>query len=119
MIELLNTQVPFWLAMLIITVIWLILNRQNRLSKGVDTLVEPVISNISAKTCHSGHLNPVYHGYKGGYHAVNKCTECQIIGLYEDMHTIEPCSNCGGKVVRNGTAKWGNVQGVYQWIGKK
>jgi hypothetical protein len=63
-----------------------------------------------------GHMKPVYYGYTGGFSATNQCSNCGIIGLYEDMHTIKPCRDCGGKVKSYGAAKWMMVDGWLQWV---
>jgi len=37
---------------------------------------------------------------------VNKCCDCSTVGMYEDMHPVNPCFNCGGKVKKYGAGKW-------------
>ena len=65
-----------------------------------------------------GHLKPEYYGYTiGSYANVNNCSNCKVIGLYEDLHEVNPCPICGGKVVRNKAHKWGvGDDGLWQWI---
>lgn len=68
----------------------------------------------------SGHLKPGYYGYIPETFAnVNKCSNCKVIGLYEDIHTVNPCPICGGAVKRNGAAKWTQLDGQYQWVSAK
>jgi predicted RNA-binding Zn-ribbon protein involved in translation (DUF1610 family) len=67
-------------------------------------------------------LKPRYHGYvKGTFANVNKCSNenCGLIGLYEDLHTANPCPECGAKVIRNGSAKWAQspeFDNSFMWI---
>lgn len=51
-------------------------------------------------------MPPQYYAYKEGFANLNKCTDCGIIGLYEDMHEVEPCIKCGGKVKNTKPGKW-------------
>jgi hypothetical protein len=72
--------------------------------------------NVSAPIRHKDHLKPRYYGYGGNYANVNKCSKCDLHGLYEDLHETDPCPRCGGKVVRTESAKYGKHGGVYMWI---
>ena len=65
------------------------------------------------------HMKPIYSGYKGGWANVNLCIECNTIGLYEDMHEVNPCHRCAGKVVRYGAGKWVEIEGEWCWMIKK
>ncbi len=51
-------------------------------------------------------MKPKYHGYNGEFAKINQCTDCGSVGLYEDMHTVNPCPNCGGKVNPHGVGRW-------------
>ena len=53
-------------------------------------------------------MPPHYHGYQSGtFDNVNYCEDCDMHALYEDMHTVDPCPNCGGAVVSNEkVGKW-------------
>jgi len=59
---------------------------------------------------HEGiNLAPQYykpHYCNNNFVQVNKCKFCGMIGLYEDMHPVNPCTNCGGKVTEYGGGKW-------------
>lgn len=61
------------------------------------------------------HMSPKYYGYNGGYCRVNQCNSCNIIGMSEDMHIVNPCKNCGGKVIVLGAAIWEEKNGEKQW----
>lgn len=37
------------------------------------------------------------YGYKC-WCSISECSDCGVRAKYEDMHTISPCPNCGGKV---------------------
>tara|TARA_R110000744_G_scaffold20470_4_gene53759 strand:- start:692 stop:1081 length:390 start_codon:yes stop_codon:yes gene_type:complete len=52
------------------------------------------------------HLKPEYYGYKGGYNKMNKCSRCDLTGMYEDLHEADACPDCGGDVKRYGSGKW-------------
>lgn len=65
------------------------------------------------------HLPPIYYGYNGGFANVNKCSNCGLIGLYEDLHESSPCPVCGAKVHRYGSAKWVKVNGFLKWAKSK
>lgn len=54
------------------------------------------------------HLKPRYYGYagKGTYANICKCTDCELTGMYEDLHPANACPDCGGKVKESGSAKW-------------
>jgi len=60
------------------------------------------------------YLSPNYYGYNGGFWNVNKCNDCNLTGMYEDLHEADCCPKCGGKVVRNGSAKWINGKWMKQ-----
>jgi len=51
-------------------------------------------------------LTPKYHAYNGGWANVNKCADCEMVGLSEDMFTIDPCPNCGGKTMSGYVGRW-------------
>lgn len=73
------------------------------------------------KPVKEGHLAPIYYGYSGGYTKLNKCTNddyCGIIGLYEDIHQVNPCPNCGENVRNFKPGYWGEKDGEKQWITK-
>ena len=70
-------------------------------------------------TIKEGHMKPQYHGFHDGFNALNQCTECSIIGLYEDLHTASPCPYCGGKTKGTKPGKYMLVDNEYQWILKK
>jgi len=53
------------------------------------------------------------------YVSVNKCSNCNAIGRQLDMWDHNPCPKCGGRVKTSGAAKWGEVDGVKQWIKSK
>ena len=56
---------------------------------------------------HKGlNLTPEHHRYAGSWANVNRCKECELTGLYGDMHTNNPCPNCGGKVMSGYVARW-------------
>ena len=58
-------------------------------------------------------LPPKYWDYKGGYDNVNYCTECGLQGLYEDLHSVNPCPQCGGQIVDyDRVGKW--IKPVYR-----
>lgn len=61
------------------------------------------------------HLEPKYHGYKGGYDVITKCQKCDMTALYEDQQPANPCHFCGGKVNPDGAAKWMQIDNQYQW----
>ncbi len=52
------------------------------------------------------HLKPSYYGYNGGYWNICKCTNCELTGMYEDLHPVNACPDCGSQVVKSGSAKW-------------
>ena len=52
------------------------------------------------------HHPPCYYGYRGGYDTVTICTDCKMIGLYEDCHPASPCYDCGGKVKDGHSGKY-------------
>lgn len=80
------------------------------LNNNVPPLTRRKMINIK-----KGHMKPMYDGYSGGFSNTNQCSNCSLIGLYEDMHTINPCRDCGGKVKPYGAAKWMMVDGQFQW----
>ena len=52
------------------------------------------------------HLPPKYHAYEGGFTNLNQCVDCKLLGLYEDIHEVDPCPECGGKVWNTKPGKW-------------
>lgn len=52
------------------------------------------------------YVRPGYGYDKGTFASVNKCSNCHAIGYEYDMHTVNPCPKCGGKVKGHGAAKW-------------
>lgn len=62
------------------------------------------------------HLKPQYYGYKGGYNKINKCENCNLIGMYEDLHEADSCPRCGHKVKRNGSGIFQEVDGRKLWV---
>lgn len=86
-----------------------------RLTLGGD-LEMPFISVKDKIPTDPNHLKPIYFAYYGDYANINKCTGCGVTGLYEDMHTVNPCFNCGSKVVRDGAGKWAIEDGIRKWV---
>jgi hypothetical protein len=62
------------------------------------------------------HEPPRYYGYyRNGFNKITQCKKCEIIGLYEDCHSVRPCKYCGGSVEDMDVAgKW--VPPVYKGI---
>ena len=58
---------------------------------------------------------PQYHRYHGGYWNINSCEECGLTGMHEDLHTIYPCPDCGGKIKESGVGKWVEIDNQLQW----
>ncbi len=78
---------------------------------------EPPPPPVKRPSTKKGHMTPGYYAYKpGNFARVNKCVSCGVVGLSEDMHEINPCIICGGKVKSNGAAKWVKVDGQFQWV---
>jgi len=38
--------------------------------------------------------------------------------MYEDMHEVNPCPNCGHKVSRFGSGRFTELNGEKQWVNK-
>lgn len=74
------------------------------------------IKKIKRSTIREKHLSPKYYGYEGGYSIINKCSDCDLVGLYEDLHEANCCPECGGRVMRFGSGIWQNIEGVKQWV---
>ena len=67
----------------------------------------------------SNHLKPRYYRYCGGWTNVCICRECKSIGLYEDMHPVNPCPFCGGIVkdyYSTGGHFFEHIKYVGRWI---
>ncbi len=62
------------------------------------------------------HFEPNYHGYiADSFDNVNYCQDCQTHALYEDMHSVNPCPVCGGKIIEKEiVGKW--IKPVYCWV---
>ena len=64
-------------------------------------------------------LTPSYYGYQQGtYDNVNYCTECNVHGLYEDIHSVNPCPLCGGKIKEGKVGKWIQVEYITDYLFK-
>jgi len=62
-------------------------------------------------------LKPAYHTYsENAWANINICTDCSMVGLYEDMHETTPCPNCGGRVKRNGVGKFSGKEVATGWF---
>lgn len=46
------------------------------------------------------HIKPTTYFYRTRYNFewadISKCGDCGTIGMYEDLHTVYPCHECGG-----------------------
>jgi hypothetical protein len=63
-----------------------------------------------------GHLEPKIPEYKRGHFTiVNKCCSCGLMGSREEVYSGNPCKLCGAKVYEYGVARWGIVDGMWQW----
>lgn len=68
---------------------------------------------------HPKNIRPGYYGYHGGFWKVNKCYECGLTGMYEDLHAVSCCPDCGGNVTEYTAAKWEKDGDTYRWVTKK
>jgi len=62
------------------------------------------------------HKKPWYYKYHGGYANLTQCEECKMTGLREDLHPVDPCYYCGGKVKEIGAGIW--IEPVEKWSWK-
>lgn len=80
---------------------------------GHRTAPPPPMPKVMVKT---GHLEPKIPEYKSGHFTiVNKCCSCGLMGSREEVYSGNPCRKCGAKVYEFGVAKWGIVDGMWQW----
>ena len=59
------------------------------------------------------HKKPIYYGYndkceKGKWAEITICEECGRRALFNDVHTVNPCGVCGGKL-RKYVGRWINI----------
>lgn len=67
---------------------------------------------------HNDHLKPKYYGYGGAFDNITKCSDCNLVGLRQDLHPSGCCPRCGGKILPFGSGYWGTKDNLLQWIKK-
>lgn len=58
------------------------------------------------------HVKPGITYYRGTFTKVNRCGNCEAIGMQSDMWAHNPCPKCGGNVKYYGAGKWENSSWV-------
>ena len=83
-------------------------------SRSKSKLFTPDIYSENVKEVNKNvtQIAPYYHGYRGGFSSITICNTCGRTALREDQHPVDPCSECGGKILDSGAAKWNGKQ----WI---
>ncbi len=60
----------------------------------------------------SNYLYNYIYNYK--WADTTKCDDCNTIGMYEDCHPINPCSECGGNVREHTPMKFNYKIGLWE-----
>lgn len=59
-------------------------------------------------------MEPSRYGYDGGFSNLNQCMDCNIVGLSGDMHVVDACVKCGGRVTNYKPGKWNKKLGAWE-----